>query len=149
MSPDQADPEFGCELHHIGLVVDLLRLSGEEAVEAIVPLLHPQMRVLAAPGIAPARPYQTREDFLDYFSDARAQGVLIEPDAQEVRASRSGAVMVAGRLRMTTSDSVDETPAWFVYTFRDRLISSLETYLDGDMAEEAAGFPVDARASER
>jgi hypothetical protein len=47
---------------------------------------------------------------------------------------------------MTTLDSIDETPAWFVYTFRDQLIASLETYLDGKMAAEAAANPVGSSA---
>jgi hypothetical protein len=31
------------------------------------------------------RRYQTREEFLAYFPDAKAHAVLIEPDASEIR----------------------------------------------------------------
>ncbi|MEA2496626.1 MAG: hypothetical protein QOJ29_4537 [Thermoleophilaceae bacterium] len=141
MSANQNDAKFGSGLRHIGMVVDLLRLSGQEAVAAIAPLVHPEMRMLAAPGVAPARDYQTREEFLDYFSEARANGVLVEPDACELRVAASGAVVVTGSLRMTSRGGEDEIPAWFVYTFRDGLIASLETYLDAEMAQEAAGSP--------
>jgi ketosteroid isomerase-like protein len=146
MITDRTGSDFGSALQHIGLVVDLLRFSADEAVEEIAPLLHPQMQVLAAPGVAPARLYQTREDFLAYFADARAHDVLVEPDAREIRITPSGAVVVTGSVRMTTLDSIDETPAWFVYTFRDQLIASLETYLDGKMAAEAAADPVGSSA---
>ena len=136
MSPEHQSRPFGADLHHIGLVVDLLRLSANEAVEEIASLLHPQMRVLAAPGLAPSRAYETREDFIDYFSEAQSQGVLIQPDAHEIRTG-GPSVIVAGHVRITTADSIDETPAWFVYTFRDDLIDSLSTFLDAELAEEA------------
>ncbi len=133
--------EFGDALRRIRLVVDLLCLSSESAVEAIAPLLHPQMRVLAAPGIAPARGYQSREEFLGYFADAEAHGVLVQPDACKIRVSPSGRVLVAGRLRIAGPMGVEETPAWFVYSFRDGLIATLENYLDRAPAEDAAGLP--------
>ena len=106
MSPQPPSGAFGTHLHHIGLVVDLLRLSANEAVEEMVSLLHPQMRVLAAPGLAPSRAYETREDFIEYFSEAQSQGFLIQPDAHEIRAGGPG-VIVAGHLRITTADSID------------------------------------------
>jgi len=63
-----------------------------------------------------------------------------ERDAHEIRIGASGAIVVAGSVRMTNRGSVaDKTPVWFVYTFRDGLIASLATHLDPAMAEEAAG----------
>jgi ketosteroid isomerase-like protein len=140
MSIDRADPDFGEGLRHIGLVVDLQRLSAIDDVDSMRPLLHPEMRTLAAPGVAPSRPYETREDFLGYFADARANGVLVEPDTHEIRLTPSGAIIASGHLRMTAAGESDVTPAWFVYTFRDRRIASLETYLDRPMAYDAAGL---------
>jgi len=61
VTDDRPRADFGTRLREIGMVVDLLRLSATEAIDDIAPLLHPEMRVLAAPGIAPARRYQTRE----------------------------------------------------------------------------------------
>jgi hypothetical protein len=122
------------------MVVQLLKLSAIEAEDDIAPLLHPEMRTYAAPGVAPAGPYETREDFLEYFAQARASGVLVEPDACDIRISPSGAVLAAGSLRLTSSGTVETTPAWFVYTFRDGLIDSLESHLEGDLARKAAGF---------
>ena len=51
---EHAEP-FGTGLREIRMVVDLLCLSKEQAVAQITPLLHPQMRMLAAPGVAPVR----------------------------------------------------------------------------------------------
>ena len=138
---DSPHTEFGAALREIGMVVDLLRLSATEAVEEIAPLIHPQMQVVAAPGVAPTRPYETREHFLEYFSEARANGVLVQPDAFQVGFACSGAVVVAGSVRMRTRGGDAETPAWFVYTFRDGLIASLETHLSAEMAEQATGSP--------
>ena len=131
--------EFGTGLAQVGMVLDLLRFSADEAVDDIAPLLHPEMRVLAAPGVAPSRPYETRTDFLEYFAEARRNGVLVEPDVREVRFGPTGAIVVSGSLRMTTRAGEAETPAWFVYTFRDGLIASLETHLDAALADAAAG----------
>ena len=138
MSASQAR-EFGTSLEQVGMVLDLLRLAAAETVDEIAPLLHPDMRVLAAPGIAPPGPYETREDFLAYFAEARRNRVLVEPDLREVRFGPTGAIVVSGSLRMTSPAGVVETPAWFVYTFRDGLIASLENHLSADMADEAAG----------
>ena len=143
---DNLTSDFGTGLAQVGMVLDLLRFSAHEAVDDIAPLLHPEMRVLAAPGIAPSHPYETREDFLEYFAEARRNGVLIEPDLREVRFSPTGAIVVSGSLRMTSRAVTAETPAWFVYTFRDGLILSLENHLSADMADEAAGIPVGARS---
>ena len=140
MNTNQHEAGFGRDLRQIKMVVELLALSGQEAVAELTPLLHPEMRVLPAPGVAPVRSYQTRGEFLAYFADARAHGMLIEPDASEILVSPTGAVFVAGALRMSGPNGVDEIPAWFVYTFRDGLIASLENHLDREMAEHAAGL---------
>lgn len=140
MSTDGHDAAFGQGLRQIKMVADLLTLSGREAVDELTSLLHPELRVLPAPGVAPVRSYQSRDEFLAYFADARASGVRIEPDASEIRVSPSGAVLVGGALRMTGPSGADEIPAWFVYTFRNGLIATLENHLDREMAEVAAGL---------
>ena len=47
---------------------------------------------------------------------------------------------------MNGPNGVDEIPAWFVYTFRDGLIASLENHLDRELAEHAAGLTPNAAA---
>jgi ketosteroid isomerase-like protein len=138
----QTEEEFGTGLGRIRMVVELLHLSGEPDIEGITALLHPQMHMLAAPGVAPVRSYESREEFLQYFSDAAAHEIVIRPDVHEIRISPTGAILAAGRLQIA-GRVVDETDAWFVYTFRDGKIASLETYLDRAMAEDAAGFSGD------
>ena len=141
MIDDRPCADFGAGLRQIGMVVDLMRLSAAENLDEIAPLIHPEMRMLAAPGVAPMRAYETREDFLEYFAEARKNGVAVLPDAHEVRFAPSGAVVVTGSLRISSRGGDADTPAWFVYTFRDGLIASLEAHLSAEMAEQATGAP--------
>jgi ketosteroid isomerase-like protein len=141
------DP-FGTNLRRIQMVVELLCLGRDEAVHAISPLLHPELQVLAAPGVAPARGYQSREEFLAYFADARAHGMKVEPDVAEICVAPSGAVLVTGRMQVEVQGEVDVIPAWFVYTFRDGLIARLENHLDHDMAKAAVGLTDPPRDAE-
>jgi hypothetical protein len=135
-----ADKAFGTGLRRIALVVDLLRLVGQEAVGEISPLVHPEITVLGTPGLAPGGGYQGREEFLGYFAEAKAHGLFIQPDVSEIRVSPSGAVLATGSLRVAGPSGIDEVPAWFVYTFLGGLIASLATYLDCAQAETAAGL---------
>jgi hypothetical protein len=135
-----ADETFGTGLRRIALVADLLRLVSQEAVGEIAPLVHPEISVLGTPGIAPGGGYQGREEFLGYFAEAKAHGLLIQPDVSAIRMSPSGAVLATGSLRVAGPTGIDEVPAWFVYTFRAGLIASLATYLDYTQAETAAGL---------
>ena len=43
-----------------------------------------------------------------------------------------------------TRPEAPEIPAWFVYTFRDGLIASLENHLERELAEHAASLTLDA-----
>jgi hypothetical protein len=135
-----ADVAFGTGLRRISLVVDLLRLVGQEAVGEIAPLVHPEITVLGTPGLAPGGGYQGRDAFLGYFAEAKAHGLFIQPDVSALRVSPSGAVLATGSLRVAGPSGIDEVPAWFVYTFRDGLIASLATFLDCAQAEAAAGL---------
>jgi ketosteroid isomerase-like protein len=144
MSVQYADEAFGNGLRRIRMVVEFLRLSGAESVEEIASLAHPEITVLAVPGIAPGWGYQGREEFLGYFAEARAHGVFVEPDAREIEVGPSGSVLVVGGMRVSSPGGVEETPAWFVYTFRDGLIASVGTYLDREKAEASAGLPVNS-----
>lgn len=136
---DPSDRYFGSALHRIAMVVELLQLSSTRDTEKIAPLIHPEMQVHAAAGIAPQAPRRGREGFLDYFRDTEAKGILMEPDAYEIHACLSGKVMVAGAIRFTMNGQQSEAPVYYVYTLRDGLISCLETHLTREVAEEAAG----------
>lgn len=136
---DEIDQYFGSALHRVGVVVDLLRRSSGGDIEGIKPLLHPEMTVFAAPGIAPQVHRPGREGFLDYFRDTEARNIRMEPDAYEIHACLSGKVLVAGAIRFTIKERVTEAPVYYVYAFRDGLISCFETHTDRSAAEEAAG----------
>ena len=76
---------------------------------------------------------------MDYLRSTETMGLLMESDAYEINACLSGKVLVAGALRLTSGQKTSETSIFYVYTFRDGLISRLETYLDRESAEAAAG----------
>ena len=134
---DQAAP-FGAGLSHARLVTGLLHCSGQENVEGVAEVLHPDFRVVAIPGLAPARGYRSRDEFLEYFEEAKRAGQLIQPDLRSLRALDNGAILVEGALCVTGENASEIVDAWFVYTFRDGLIASLGNYLDPLSAEEAA-----------
>jgi ketosteroid isomerase-like protein len=47
-------------------------------------------------------------------------------------------VLASGELISTTQAATQSIPAWFVYRFRDGLISAVETYLDPKAAAKQA-----------
>jgi ketosteroid isomerase-like protein len=135
--------EFGEALQHLRLVVDLLRGSSaaEPDADAIAELLHPELDVLAIPGLAPGQGYRSREEFLEgYFGESRRIGQHIEVDVSRVRVSPTAAILVDGRLRISVGDNTELVDAWFVYRFRDGRISAFGNYLEPTAAERAAGF---------
>jgi len=135
-----SDERFQVALHRIGVVVDLLRLSGARDIKNIEPLLHPDMQVVPAPGIAPKASRRGRAGFLDYFRDTESKGILMEPDAYEIQHCLSGKVLVAGSLRFTNNGTITQAPVFYVYAFRDGLISCLETHLDREGAKQSASL---------
>lgn len=132
--------EFGQSLRHVRLVIELLDRSGAGDAAGVVDLLHPELEVLAIPGMAPGKGYRSREEFLGYFEDAGRIGQRIETDVSRVRVSPSGSVIVDGALRITVGENTEVVDAWFVYGFRDGLIATLGNYLEPAQAERAAGL---------
>jgi hypothetical protein len=55
--------------------------------------------------------------------------------------TETGNVLASGSLLSTVDDVTSEVPAWFVYRFREGLVSAIETYLEADAAREQAGRP--------
>lgn len=129
--------EFGEGLRNAQMVTSLLLASGRADVDAVAVLLHPDFRVIAIPGLAPARGYQSRDEFLGYFDQSASVGQHIEPDLVSLEVRPNGSIVVEGRLRVLTAGEETHTDAWFVYTFRDGLIASLGNYLDARSAEAA------------
>ncbi|MDX6587250.1 MAG: two-component system, sporulation sensor kinase [Solirubrobacterales bacterium] len=138
---DKSDRHSGSALYRIGAVADLLRLSGTYDIERIKPLIHPEVRVVAAPGVAPQPTRPGREGFLDYFREAEAKGILVEPDACEIHACPSGKVLVTGCPLFSTGGATTEGSAYHIYAFRDGLICGLETRIVREAAEDAALDP--------
>jgi len=141
--PEPLSGEFGEGLRRMRMALDLLQPPSEEHAAALIaPLLHPEIQVLGSPGIGPAHGYDGRDEFLKYFDDAAAHGVWIRSDATEVVIAPSGAMLITATLLISGHGLADTTPAWFVLTFRDGLIASLETHLSREMADESVAGKV-------
>lgn len=138
MSDVDPVPVFGERLRNAHLVTSLMLASGRHEVDSAAALLHPDFRLVPIPGLAPARGYRSREEFLEYFAESERVGQLVEPDLSSLQVTPSGSILVEGRLRVTTAGEETFLDAWFVYTFRDGLIASLGNYLDAQTAEAAA-----------
>ena len=129
---------FGAGLRHARLVTQLLHCSGEENIEGVAEVLHPDFEVVAIPGLAPGGGYRSRDEFLTYFVEARKAGQLIQPDLRSLRVLDDGTILVEGGLLVRGEHVTEALDAWFVYTFRDGRIASLGNYLDPQSAEQAA-----------
>lgn len=135
--------EFGEALRHVRLVVELLERSRDEDPEGAERVLHPELEVLAIPGMAPGSGYGSRDEFMDYFEESRRIDQRIEPDVSRIRVTPAGIVILDGRLRITVGENTEFVDAWFVYEFRDGLIAKFGNYLDPLQAERAAGLDPD------
>lgn len=141
MNADGGTPDFGDGLRHIRTVVNFLQpLDEKNAMDTIMPLLHPEVKILGAPGIGPARGYESRADFARYFADVQEQGVWIRTDAHRIEVMPSGAILVSATLRITGRAGTDTTPAWFVFKFSLESIILIETHLDEKIAQESAAL---------
>lgn len=141
-SPPSADAvsraPFGRALDNVKLVTELLYHSAREDEDAIAPLLHEDFKVVSIPGIAPARGYQSRTEFLAFFGESRRTGQVVRPDVRSIEVLPNGAVLVQGRLLLVAGDMRHEMNSWFVYTFGDGVICSLGNYVDAESARRAA-----------
>jgi ketosteroid isomerase-like protein len=107
----------------------------------IAELVHPDVTVLSVPGVAPGAGYPGREGLMRYFAEAAEHGFMAHAAITEARVTETGNVLACGSLLSTVGDATSEVPAWFVYRFRDGLVSAIETYLRPDAAREQADRP--------
>jgi hypothetical protein len=124
---------------HAALSVSSLFNAGRP--EELVALVHPDVRVLSVPGVAPGPGYAGREGLLRYFDDAAEHGFVVHAAITEAHVTEAGNVLASGSLLSTVHDLTSDVPAWFVYRFRDEMVSAIETYLDADTAREQARRP--------
>ena len=101
-------------------------------------LLHPELVVPSVPGVAPAPGFSGMDGIRRYFREAAAHNFLAQAALRAAHVTEAGNVFASGSLICTVSGHTEEFPAWFVYRFRDQLVSAIETYIDEDAAREAA-----------
>jgi ketosteroid isomerase-like protein len=124
---------------HAALSVSSLFNTGRTA--ELTELVHPDVMVLSVPGVAPGAGYAGRDGLLQYFEDAAEHGFVAHAAITEAHVTEAGNVLAAGSLLSTVHDVTGDVPAWFVYRFREGMISAIETYLDRDTAHEQARRP--------
>jgi hypothetical protein len=124
---------------HAALSVSSLFNAGR--TEELAELVHPDVAVLSVPGVAPGAGYAGREGLLRYFDEAAEHGFVAHAAITEAHVTAAGNVLASGSLLSTVHDLTSDVPAWFVYRFREEMVSAIETYLDRDTADEQAGRP--------
>lgn len=124
---------------HAALSVSSLFNAGRTA--ELTELVHPDVMVLSVPGVAPGAGYAGREGLLRYFDEAAEHGFVAHAAITEAHVTEAGNVLASGSLLSTVHDLTNDVPAWFVYRFREELVSAIETYLDPDTAREQACRP--------
>jgi hypothetical protein len=124
---------------HAALSVSCLFNAGR--AEELVELVHPDVMVLSVPGVAPGPGYAGREGLMRYFDDAAEHGFVVHAAITEAHVTETGNVLASGSLLSTIHDLTSDVPAWFVYRFREDMVSAIETYLDRDTAHEQARRP--------
>ncbi|HEX5924692.1 MAG TPA: nuclear transport factor 2 family protein [Baekduia sp.] len=124
---------------HAALSVSSLFNAGR--TEELAELVHPDVTVLSVPGVAPGAGYAGRDGLLRYFDEAAEHGFVAHAAITEAHVTQAGNVLACGSLLSTVHDVTNDVPAWFVYRFREEMVSAIETYLDADTAREQARRP--------
>ena len=124
---------------HAALSVSSLFNAGR--AEELAELVHPDVTVLSVPGVAPGAGYAGRDGLLRYFDEAAEHGFVAHAAITEAHVTQAGNVLASGSLLSTVHDLTSDVPAWFVYRFREDMVSAIETYLDADTAREQARRP--------
>jgi SnoaL-like domain len=141
MSTDPHDRQLDVKLEplrrlHAALSVSSLFNAGR--TEELAEFVHPDVIVLSVPGVAPGAGYAGRDGLLRYFEEAAEHSFVAHAAITEASVTQAGNVLASGSLLSTVHDLTSDVPAWFVYRFRDELVSAIETYLDADTAREQA-----------
>ncbi len=121
----------------------MAEFSSTDRVSKALELAHPLITVRSVPGVAPGPGYVGHDELRRYFADAARQDASAAAVIHRAEVTEAGNVLAAGALVSRTRQASAEVSAWFVYRFRDSLISAVETYLDAETAREQAQRRVD------
>jgi hypothetical protein len=128
-------------LRHLHAALSVSSLFNAGRAEELAELVHPDVTVLSVPGVAPGAGYAGRDGLLRYFDEAAERGFVAHAAITEALVTEAGNVLASGSLLSTVHDLTSDVPAWFVYRFREDLVSAIETYLDRDTARQQARRP--------
>lgn len=150
MSRPTSNPEIELRIEplrrlHAALSVSCLFNAGR--VQELTALVHPDVAVVSVPGVAPGAGYAGREGLARYFDEAAEHAFVARAVITEARVTEAGNVLASGSLLSTVHDVTSDVPAWFVYRFREELVSAIETYLDPDTACEEARRPSEEKTA--
>jgi ketosteroid isomerase-like protein len=95
------------------------------------------------PGIAPGPGYTGHDELGRYFAEAAKHETRAAAIITRAEVTKTRNVLAAGELISRTNHASGAITAWFVYRFRDGLISAVETYLDAETAWEQAQGGID------
>lgn len=112
--------------------------SSTHQVNKMLELAHPLIEVRSVPGVAPGPGYVGHDELRRYFAEAAKHEARAAAVIHRAEVTERGNVLAAGELISTTTQASGAISAWFVYRFRDSLISAVETYLDVETAREQA-----------
>jgi hypothetical protein len=116
----------------------MAELANAQAVDQLLELVHPEIEVLSVPGFTPGPGYFGHADLRRYFDDATARGAHAQVEIDRLEITPAGNVFAEGQLSTSADGITEALPAWFVYRFRDELLSAVQTYLDRQCAWEHA-----------
>jgi ketosteroid isomerase-like protein len=137
---DDATPEFE-PLRRLHAALTIARLSNAARADEAAEFCHPDITILSVPGVAPGPGFRGRSGFRRYFGAAAAHGFQAQGAITEAHVTDAGNVLASGRLLSIVDGVPHGVPAWFVYRFRDGLVSAIETYLDWHTACDQADGP--------
>ena len=125
-------------LRRLRAALAMAEYSSTHQVSEMLELAHPLIEVRSVPGIAPGPGYVGHDQLRRYFAEAAKHQASAAAVIHRAEVTEKGNVLAAGELISTTNQASGAISAWFVYRFRDGLISAVETYLDAETAREQA-----------
>lgn len=125
-------------LRRLQTALRMAELVNAQAVDQLLELAHPDIAILSVPGVTPGPGYFGHAGVRDYFTTAAAHGAHIQVQVDCLQITPAGTVFAEGRLHTSVDGVTESVAAWFVYRFRDKLLSAVETCLDRECAWQQA-----------
>jgi len=125
-------------LRRLQTALRMVELANAQAIDELLQLAHPEIVILSVPGVAPGPGYFGHAEVRGYFAAAGARGAQVQVEIHRLEITPAGTVFAGGLLSTSVDGVTESVPAWFVYRFRDKLLSAVETYLDRERGWQQA-----------